>query len=133
MDEHTLTVTAAPLPGGHIFRVGEQLNDAYEIRGCLGQGGMSQVFEAQGLNVQLAAPEIMDGWGLTWNDWWQSVQGGHGKPVSSLATAASPSRRRGRIRKCRRCGRKRRPWRCCVIPRWRWSTPSAVTAASTIW
>lgn len=43
---------------------------------------------AQGVNVQLAAPEmapeIMDGWGLTWNRWWQSVQGGHGKPVSNL-------------------------------------------------
>ncbi len=39
---------------------------------------------AQGLNVQLAAPELADGWGLAWNDWWQAIQLGHGKPVSGL-------------------------------------------------
>ena len=36
-------------PGGHIFRVGEILSESYQIRGCLGEGGMSQVFEAQDL------------------------------------------------------------------------------------
>jgi GT2 family glycosyltransferase len=41
---------------------------------------------AQGVNVQLAAPDIMDGCGLAWNDWWQAIQLGHGKPVSGLAT-----------------------------------------------
>src|SRR3954453_17924319 len=41
---------------------------------------------AQGLNVQLAAPELADGWGLAWNDWWQAVQLGHGKPVSGVGS-----------------------------------------------
>jgi GT2 family glycosyltransferase len=44
----------------------------------------SRAAAAQGVNVQLARPEILDGWGLTWNRWWQSVQGGHGKLVSDL-------------------------------------------------
>lgn len=39
---------------------------------------------AQGVNVQLAAPDLMDGCGLGWNDWWQAIQLGHGKPVSRL-------------------------------------------------
>ncbi|MFY9822825.1 MAG: glycosyltransferase family 2 protein [Thermoanaerobaculia bacterium] len=42
---------------------------------------------AQGVNVQLAAPEIADGWGLSWNGWWQAVQGGHGEPVPDLKLA----------------------------------------------
>jgi GT2 family glycosyltransferase len=41
---------------------------------------------AQGVNLQLAAPDLADGCGLAWNDWWQAVQLGHGKPVSSLRT-----------------------------------------------
>lgn len=41
---------------------------------------------AQGVNVQLAAPDIADGWGLAWNGWWQAVQLGHGKPVPDLET-----------------------------------------------
>lgn len=41
---------------------------------------------AQGVNVQLAAPELGDGWGLAWNGWWQAVQLGHGKPVAGLET-----------------------------------------------
>jgi GT2 family glycosyltransferase len=41
---------------------------------------------AQGVNVQLTAPETADGWGLAWNGWWQAVQLGHGKPVSDLKT-----------------------------------------------
>ncbi len=45
---------------------------------------------AQGVNVQLAAPDIADiadGWGLAWNGWWQSVQLGHGKPVPDLTVS----------------------------------------------
>ena len=36
---------------------------------------------AQGVNVQLAAPELADGCGLAWNGWWQAVQLGHGQPA----------------------------------------------------
>ncbi len=36
---------------------------------------------AQGVNVQLAAPEVADGWGLAWNGWWQAVQLGHCESV----------------------------------------------------
>ncbi len=36
---------------------------------------------AQGVNVQLAAPEVADGCGLAWNRWWQAVQLRHGEPV----------------------------------------------------
>src|SRR6478672_2333339 len=43
------TLTPPRAPRGHIFRVGEILSDIYQIRGCLGEGGMSQVFEAQDL------------------------------------------------------------------------------------
>jgi GT2 family glycosyltransferase len=39
---------------------------------------------AQGVNVQLAVPEIVDGWGLSWNSWWQAVQGGYGEPSPDL-------------------------------------------------
>jgi len=44
---------------------------------------------AQGVNLQLAAPEIADGWGLAWNGWWQAVQLGHGE----LAPPAAPGAR----------------------------------------
>jgi GT2 family glycosyltransferase len=40
---------------------------------------------AQGVNVQLSSPELVDGWGLAWNGWWQSIQLGHGKPALSPA------------------------------------------------
>lgn len=42
---------------------------------------------AQGVNVQLTAPETADGWGLAWNGWWQAVQLGHGEPVPDLKLA----------------------------------------------
>lgn len=34
---------------------------------------------AQGVNLQLDAPDIADGCGLAWNRWWQAVQIGHGR------------------------------------------------------
>ena len=48
---------------------------------------------AQGVNVQLAAPniadsvDVADGWGLAWNGWWQAVQLGHGEPVPDAKLA----------------------------------------------
>lgn len=36
----------------------------------------------QGVNAGLSDPEVIDGWGLAWNRWWQAVQRGHGEPVT---------------------------------------------------
>lgn len=36
---------------------------------------------AQGVIADLHRPERCDGYGLTWNRWWQAVQLGHGEPV----------------------------------------------------
>ncbi len=35
---------------------------------------------AQGINLQLARPQLADGWALAWNRSWQAVQSGHGLP-----------------------------------------------------
>lgn len=37
---------------------------------------------AQGINLCLDDPSIVDGAGLGWNRWWQAIQLGHGKPVA---------------------------------------------------
>jgi GT2 family glycosyltransferase len=37
----------------------------------------------QGVNLELAREERVDGWGLAWNRWWQAVQLGHGAPAAS--------------------------------------------------
>ena len=34
---------------------------------------------AQGVNLQLDAPDLADGCGVAWNRWWQAVQIGHGR------------------------------------------------------
>jgi GT2 family glycosyltransferase len=34
---------------------------------------------AQGVNLQLGAPDVADGCGMAWNRWWQAVQTGHGR------------------------------------------------------
>jgi len=39
---------------------------------------------AQGVNLQLDAPEVADGCGLAWNRWWQAVQIGHGRMAPPL-------------------------------------------------
>jgi GT2 family glycosyltransferase len=41
---------------------------------------------AQGVNLQMAAPDLADGCGLAWNRWWQAVQIGHGRmaPTSGM-------------------------------------------------
>lgn len=39
-----------------------------------------KIAAVQGVNVQLDAPERVDGWGLAWNSWWQAIQLGHGEP-----------------------------------------------------
>ena len=41
---------------------------------------------AQGVNVQLAAPDLADGCGLGWNDWWQAIQLGHGHQIPARET-----------------------------------------------
>lgn len=35
---------------------------------------------AQGVNLRLETPQVVDGWGLAWNRRWQAVQLGHGGP-----------------------------------------------------
>lgn len=40
-----------------------------------------QAAAAQGLNVRLDDPSVVDGAGIGWNRWWQAVQLGHGEPV----------------------------------------------------
>jgi eukaryotic-like serine/threonine-protein kinase len=40
------TLSATLPPEGLLFRIGEMIGDAYEIRGLLGEGGMAQVFDA---------------------------------------------------------------------------------------
>jgi GT2 family glycosyltransferase len=40
---------------------------------------------AQGVSVQLAAPEVADGCGIVWNGWWQASQLGHGDPAPPAA------------------------------------------------
>lgn len=40
-----------PAPQKTIFRIGEIVSDAYEIRAVLGRGGMGQVFDAQDLGL----------------------------------------------------------------------------------
>jgi GT2 family glycosyltransferase len=39
---------------------------------------------AQGVNLQLDAPDVADGCGLAWNRWWQAVQIGHGRMAPPL-------------------------------------------------
>ncbi|MCZ7652656.1 MAG: glycosyltransferase [Thermoanaerobaculia bacterium] len=36
----------------------------------------------QGVNLELAREDRIDGWGLAWNRWWQAVQLGHGEPAA---------------------------------------------------
>jgi len=42
---------------------------------------------AQGVNLQLAAPDIADGCGVAWNRWWQAVQIGHGRTAPAAAAS----------------------------------------------
>jgi len=41
----------------------------------------------QGVNLDLAREERLDGWGIAWNRWWQAVQLGHGEPAASAPAA----------------------------------------------
>jgi GT2 family glycosyltransferase len=41
----------------------------------------------QGVNLQLAAPERIDGAGLGWNRRWQAIQLGHGEPAAGAPAA----------------------------------------------
>ncbi|HKI03124.1 MAG TPA: glycosyltransferase family 2 protein [Thermoanaerobaculia bacterium] len=43
---------------------------------------------AQGINLQLDAPEIADGCGIAWNRWWQAVQIGHGRMAPPTSSGA---------------------------------------------
>jgi len=51
---------------------------------------------AQGINLAgvprtataAGGPRTVDGWGLTWNRWWQAVQLGHGEAAEAAPTAA---------------------------------------------
>jgi hypothetical protein len=38
----------------------------------------------QGVNLQLEAPDLVDGCGITWNHWWQAVQIDHGRMAPPL-------------------------------------------------
>jgi hypothetical protein len=38
----------------------------------------------QGVNLQLEAPDLVDGCGITWNHWWQAVQIDHGRTAPPL-------------------------------------------------
>ncbi|HUO87338.1 MAG TPA: glycosyltransferase [Thermoanaerobaculia bacterium] len=40
----------------------------------------------QGVNLRLATPQVVDGWGLAWNRRWQAVQLGHGGPPPLLSS-----------------------------------------------
>lgn len=42
----------------------------------------------QGVNLDLARPELADGWGLAWNQAFQAVQLGHGEPALAPDTPA---------------------------------------------
>ncbi len=42
----------------------------------------------QGVNLDLALPELADGWGLAWNQAFQAVQLGHGEPALAPETPA---------------------------------------------
>ncbi|MEM7052301.1 MAG: glycosyltransferase [Acidobacteriota bacterium] len=48
-----------------------------------------QAGAAQGANLQLRQPHLVDGLGLEWNRWWQAVQIGHGE----IFEAGLPARR----------------------------------------
>jgi GT2 family glycosyltransferase len=45
-----------------------------------------EVAAVQGVNLCLADPGVIDGWGVGWNRWWQAVQLGHACPVSVAPT-----------------------------------------------
>lgn len=61
------------------------------------------VAAVQGVNVDWFDPEVVDGWGLAWNRWWQAVQEGHGtaaadapwqpRPVFGVSATAALYRR----------------------------------------
>jgi len=40
---------------------------------------------AQGVNLLLDQPDLIDGCGIAWNRWWQAVQIGHGMPAPPVA------------------------------------------------
>jgi len=42
---------------------------------------------AQGVNLILDTPALVDGCGIAWNRWWQAVQVGHGEPAPPAASA----------------------------------------------
>jgi hypothetical protein len=46
-----------------------------------------EVAAVQGVNLDLARPDRLDGWGLGWNRWWQAVQLGHGEPAATAPGA----------------------------------------------
>ncbi|HEV2851489.1 MAG TPA: glycosyltransferase [Thermoanaerobaculia bacterium] len=45
------------------------------------------VAAVQGVNLQLEAPELVDGCGIAWNRWWQAVQVDHGRPAPPVAAS----------------------------------------------
>lgn len=53
-----------------------------ELRGVLLDD--ETIAAAQGTNLRLDEPDVVDGRGLRWNRWWQAVQIDHGRPLGEL-------------------------------------------------